>query len=244
MNNLIRQWNGRVIRQREDGYLSATDMCQACGKLFADWNRLKATEALLEALSSDMGIPISELIEVKKGNSSDFEQGAWVHAEVAIDLAQWLNVQLRIQVNRWTIELMTKGKVELIPQQPDRSQLPQFSPAQEVAMVADAFIKLGIDPTNPRYSQGIRDWTLNKLGVVALPASIDEQWMGVAERAEELGFGRIGADLSKRIKLGSWVSRYTLTRRREKRLCNGQDREIWCYLVCDELDRAISDFFA
>jgi len=110
-------------------------------------------------------------------------------------------------------------------------------------MAADAFSKLGIDTTNPRYSQGIRDWALNLVGVVTLPASTEERWMGVAERAEELGFGRIGADLSKRIKLGSWVGKYTLTRRREKRMCNGQDRKIWCYLVCDELDEAIAEFF-
>lgn len=37
MNDLIiREWNGKVIRQREDGYLSATDMCQACGKKMND----------------------------------------------------------------------------------------------------------------------------------------------------------------------------------------------------------------
>lgn len=121
MSNIIRQWNGRTIRQREDGYLSATDMCQACGKLFADWMRLKSTTDYLQALESDMGIPISRLVEIKKGNSSNFEQGTWVHSEVSIDLAQWLNMQLRIQVNRWIVELMTTGSVQL-------AQLRQIEP--------------------------------------------------------------------------------------------------------------------
>lgn len=128
--------------------------------------------------------------------------------------------------------------------QPPQIQPPALSPAQEVAMVADALIKLGIDPTNPRYSQGLRDWTLNKLGVIpALPPASNERWMGAAERAEELGFGRIGADMSKRVSLGHWLAKHNLNRRREKRYCNGQDREIWCYLVCDELDKSIKGFF-
>lgn len=142
---IIRQWNGRIIRQRSDGYLSATDMCQATGKLFADWNRLKSTESLLGALSSDMGIPISHLIEIKKGNSSEFEQGAWLHPEVAVDLAQWLNIQLRIQVNRWIVELMTKGSISI-------AESLEKTPAQVAKEVIAE-------------TEVIVDWTIQSLGI-------------------------------------------------------------------------------
>jgi hypothetical protein len=55
-----------LIHQRKcDGYFDATAMCQAVGKLFADYRRLDTTEEFLKVLSSDMGIPISKLKEAK-----------------------------------------------------------------------------------------------------------------------------------------------------------------------------------
>lgn len=62
---LNREFNGIKIRQRaSDNYLDATAMCQANGKLFADYQRLKTTQEFLEALSLNMGIPIIKLIQV------------------------------------------------------------------------------------------------------------------------------------------------------------------------------------
>jgi hypothetical protein len=114
MSNLIlREWNGRTIRQREDGYISATDMCQACGKLFADWNRLKSTNDFLEAISNDMGIPISQLVEIKKGNTLEFEQGTWLHNFVALELSGWLLPSFKVQCIKWVNELLLKGFVSL-----------------------------------------------------------------------------------------------------------------------------------
>lgn len=139
----------------------------------------------------------------------------------------------------------TREAETAIPSQNAIPNIPILPPAQQLAMATNALEKLGVDLTNPRYAQGLRDWSLNLLGITASPGSTAERWVGVAERAEELGFGRIGADLSKRVMLGRWVSNQnpTLTRRREKRLCNGEDRSIWVYLVCDELDDVIADFF-
>ena len=65
MSELIfRNWNNREIRQRADGYLSATDMCASCGKQFSEWKRLRATIEDLQALESVMGIPQDELINI------------------------------------------------------------------------------------------------------------------------------------------------------------------------------------
>lgn len=113
METLIREWNGRTIRQREDGYMSLTDMCQACGKLFGNWKQLKATDSYIEALSSDIGIPISQLIEVSKGNSADIVQGTWGHRLAALELSRWLSPEFSIQCNKWIEELLTKGSVSL-----------------------------------------------------------------------------------------------------------------------------------
>ncbi len=117
---LDREFNGIRIRQRtSDNYLDATAMCKATGKLFADYQRLKTTQEFLEELStdigipitSDMGIPISQLIESKKGNTEKFEQGTWVHPQVSINLAQWCSPKFAVQVTKWVFELMTKGHV-------------------------------------------------------------------------------------------------------------------------------------
>lgn len=113
---IIRQWNERTIRQREDGYLSATDMCQACGKLFADWRRLKATDEYLLALEESMGIPIDQLIEINESIGSNKSRGTWVHRRVSIRLAQWLSAPFAVQVDEWAEELMLNGRVELQPQ--------------------------------------------------------------------------------------------------------------------------------
>ena len=64
MTNLIKNWNGKTIRIRKDRYVSLTDMAQSCNKLFANWNQNSSTKSYLETLSSVIGIPITELVQV------------------------------------------------------------------------------------------------------------------------------------------------------------------------------------
>ena len=60
--------NGDSVEQRpQDGYINATNLCKNANKLFADYRRLQQTEAFLKALSADMGIPISGLVQIIKG---------------------------------------------------------------------------------------------------------------------------------------------------------------------------------
>lgn len=113
MSNIIKEWNNRTIRVREDRYVSLTDMAQASGKLFADWRRTKSTESYLETLSSIMGIPIMGLIESKIGGSPE-NTGTWGHPKVAIRFAQWCSDKFAVQVDMWIDELMTTGQVSLI----------------------------------------------------------------------------------------------------------------------------------
>jgi len=104
-----RQVDNALVDQRsEDGYINATAMCQAVGKAFADYRRNATTEAFLAELSADMGIPISELIQVLKGGNGP--QGTWVHPDVAIHLAQWLSPKFAVAVAKWVREWMAGGK--------------------------------------------------------------------------------------------------------------------------------------
>lgn len=98
-----------VDQRSEDGYINATAMCKAAGKLMGDYNRLAATQAYLEELSSDMGIPISQLIQVLRPGG-DGLQGTWVHPQVAIHLAQWLSPKFAVQVTKWVHEWMSGSR--------------------------------------------------------------------------------------------------------------------------------------
>ena len=89
---------GQVVHQRtRDAYIDATAMCQAAGKLFADYRRLKSTDAFLKETSAAMGIPIAELIQIVMGGFPEL-QGTWVHPRVAVHLGQWLSVEFQVWV--------------------------------------------------------------------------------------------------------------------------------------------------
>jgi hypothetical protein len=93
-----------VIHQRKpDGYFNATAMCQAVGKLFADYRRTEPTQEFLRELSSVMGLPITGLIKVIQGGPPHL-QGTWVHPDVAIHFAQWCSPKFAVAVTRWVRE--------------------------------------------------------------------------------------------------------------------------------------------
>ncbi len=94
---------GVIIAQRPaDGFIDATALCKAAGKLFADYARLRSTGEFLNELSADMGIPISELIQQVKGGL-----GTWVAPQVATHLAQWLSPKFAVRVSRWVTDWMS-----------------------------------------------------------------------------------------------------------------------------------------
>jgi hypothetical protein len=104
------QVDGLDIPQRvTDGYINATALCQASGKNFADYYRLTGTKAFLEALSSDMGIPISGLVITGKGGNPKL-QGTWIHPDIAVNLGQWLSPRFAVLVSKWVREWMS-GKI-------------------------------------------------------------------------------------------------------------------------------------
>ena len=78
--------NNDVIECRQsDGYINATQLCKAGGKLFADWLRLKSTKEYLVSMEANMGIPILDLINKNVGC---IHNGIWIYPKMAIQLAQ------------------------------------------------------------------------------------------------------------------------------------------------------------
>jgi hypothetical protein len=95
-----------IVEQRiTDGYINATDICKACEKQISHYLETKATKDFLSELSSDTGIPISELIEINKGGIPKL-QGTWVHPQIAIHLGQWASPKFAVLISKWVFEWM------------------------------------------------------------------------------------------------------------------------------------------
>jgi predicted GIY-YIG superfamily endonuclease len=100
---------GVTIQSREsDGFINATQMCKAGGKLFKDWSRLSSTNDLMNELSSNGGIIPLDLIDVSVGGN---HSGSWIHPDLAVQLAQWISPSFAIQVSRWIDKINGVGIV-------------------------------------------------------------------------------------------------------------------------------------
>ena len=96
-----------VIHQRvQDGYVNATAMCKAGGKLYNDFSRLKTTPQFLEALAGSTGIPADRLVTTIMTGGNEL-RGSWVHRQVAIHLAQWISPEFAVKVRQWIFDLMS-----------------------------------------------------------------------------------------------------------------------------------------
>ena len=115
------------------GYVNATQMCAANGKFWGHYKERKSTKAYWQELSNDIGIPISSLIIEVSGHGST--QGTWVHAEVAIDLAQWVSIPFRVWANRTLMKVILSSEVEPKPAQ-EQEPPKTLAPSQEAAQLA------------------------------------------------------------------------------------------------------------
>ena len=73
--------------------------------------RNQSTQDYINALSTDIGIPVSDILKVKKGNAPD--SGTWMHEDLAIEFARWLNPNFAIWCNRKIKELLVSGVTTL-----------------------------------------------------------------------------------------------------------------------------------
>ncbi|NEO59242.1 MAG: hypothetical protein F6J98_02080 [Moorea sp. SIO4G2] len=131
--------------------------------------------------------------------------------------------------------------------QPEPIQLPPGD--IRLDNVIKAFDRLGVDVQNPRLHQGFKDWAIDVvLGDRLAPAQEDlpgqtQQWRGVTERAEELGYGA-SVVTKHRSPLGKYVKANSgIVPTQEKRQCNGTQRNINLYPVSDRLDASIHSYF-
>lgn len=89
--------------------VNATEMAKSFGKTTKDWLRTNASLEFINSLSAVRQICPSQLVVVKKGNSNEFEQGTWMHEDVALEFARWLSPAFAIWCNDRIKELLTQG---------------------------------------------------------------------------------------------------------------------------------------
>jgi len=95
-----------IIQQRaEDGYINATDLCNAAGKRWYNYLRNETTGHFLRALSAKT--QISVLLLNQQVTSPQGTHSTWVHPKVAIHLAQWLSADFAVQVSEWIYDWMS-----------------------------------------------------------------------------------------------------------------------------------------
>ena len=86
MTNLIKHsYNGAIVSQESDGFVSLTDMAKASGKQVNDYLRLDSTKAYLEGLSIETGFPLSSLTRIVKGKNK--QQGTWAQRTISYHIA-------------------------------------------------------------------------------------------------------------------------------------------------------------
>lgn len=103
--------NVNITRRESDGYINATELCKAGGKLIAKYNENIRSKAFIKVLSLSIRIRIDELVKYTSGDNSS--RATWVHPQVAINIAQWISPEFDVQVSAWIYQLLAKGKVEL-----------------------------------------------------------------------------------------------------------------------------------
>jgi len=102
--------NGMVIEvDPVTSMVNATQMCQAGGKLYANYSSTAEMTEFVKTLSLAIGIPIAELTKCKNGS----HQGTMVHRRVAMYLAQRISPLFNVQVTGYLDELLLTGRVEL-----------------------------------------------------------------------------------------------------------------------------------
>jgi hypothetical protein len=118
-------YNGFNISTREDGFISATEMCKIKNKKFNDWHKTESTKDLIKTLEEDLyeqntksnifdlvsNTHISneiKVVDIKKGGNNS---GTWIHPDLAVQLAQWLDKKFAIRVSRFIREYTATGQI-------------------------------------------------------------------------------------------------------------------------------------
>lgn len=213
------------------------------GEVFANQNAISRMTDRAKSTISDWGkgVRSENVIEVRVETASGI-QGVRLYNEEAIyEAFAKYKPQLLIQCAKAGIRLYLHGLAGYRYQAvsaTERVEVAPTLPKRDSIEYANTAIELNRSDLPAALKQLILDRMGDELSTGLIPN--DERWIGAAQKAEEMGFK---IDHSNRTKLGRFVAAQGLPVKKEKRLCNGQSRDINTYLDCEELEGAISNYF-
>ena len=85
------------VRQRSDGFVSATDMCKEYGRTFTPYGKLVGTKTQVSTLTEEIGC---NPVQIERGGTTPL-RGTWVHPLLAVSLARWLDSAAATVVIGW-----------------------------------------------------------------------------------------------------------------------------------------------
>lgn len=101
---VVRTWNDAPISRRDsDGFVNATAMCQASGKLWGNYYQLDRTKAYMEALKAAGST--GDLVQTITTGLNHL-RGTWIDPRLAIDLARWCSPEFAVWMDSWFIDWM------------------------------------------------------------------------------------------------------------------------------------------
>lgn len=106
----VLNYNGNdisFISKNKTSYVNATEMGRAFGKQPSDFTKTSYFAEFIEALAETTNLRSADLLIVIKGGNT--KQGTWMHPDLAIEFARWLNPRFAVWCNSRIKELMKNG---------------------------------------------------------------------------------------------------------------------------------------
>ena len=89
-------WNDTPIHKRANGWINATEMCKANGKVWYAFFRSDRCQSYVKALAQLRKIYAVDLYETTEGNSGE----TWIDPDLATELARWISPEFSVFVNQ------------------------------------------------------------------------------------------------------------------------------------------------
>lgn len=85
-------FDGHAMQFNDAGWFNATAAAEKFGKRPVNWLELSSTDSYMSAMSNQLKVGKSDLLEVKKGRSG----GTWLHPKLAVAFARWLSDEFAV----------------------------------------------------------------------------------------------------------------------------------------------------
>lgn len=86
------------VRKR-DGYINASKLCQAGGRLMGDWNALKSTKLVIQETCAELGKTKDELMQIVFVGTNQLFSGTYVHPRLVVHIASWISPRFAVKVS-------------------------------------------------------------------------------------------------------------------------------------------------